>query len=226
MVKVKICGITSWADARKSIEEGADLLGFNFYRESPRYIAPAAAARIIKRLPKGIKAVGVFVNESEENILAIVHAAGIQQIQMHGDESPETVTRLGRKLPVIKAIRLSGQFQASCLSDFVKADALLLDTFNGDQFGGTGKTFDWRVIRSASEKKKLFLAGGLTPENVEEAIRIGHPYAVDVCSGVEARPGKKDPRRIEAFMRAVRSANHAGKLVAKRKTKSKMRKKR
>jgi phosphoribosylanthranilate isomerase len=225
MVKVKICGITNWADARKSVEEGSNFLGFNFYRESPRYITPAAAGRIIQRLPKGTKTVGVFVNESEENILETARIAGLHQIQLHGDESPEMVARVQRKLPVIKAIRVRNKLEISRLLDFAKADALLLDAFNENEFGGAGKTFDWRVIRRAGVKKKLFLAGGLTSENIEEAIRIGKPYAVDVCSGIEARPGKKDPQQIAAFMRAVRDAKPSRKPVAKRGAKAKVRKK-
>ena len=224
MVKVKICGITNWADARKSVEAGADFLGFNFYAKSPRYITPAAASRIIRRLPRGIEAVGVFVNETEENVLKTAQLAGLQQIQLHGDESPETVARLRRNFPVIKALRVDGKIEAS-LSDFVNADALLLDAVNGNQFGGTGKTFDWNLMRRANLKKKLFLAGGLTPENVEEAVKIAKPYAVDVCSGVEAKPGKKDSKRVTAFMRAVRGTKPAGKLGARHSAKAQMRKK-
>jgi len=224
MVKVKICGITNWTDARRSVEAGADFLGFNFYRKSPRYITPAAAGRIIQRLRKGIKTVGVFVNETEENVLKAAQIAGLHQVQLHGDESAEMVARLRRNFPVIKALRVDGKIEAS-LSDFANADALLLDAVNGNQFGGTGKTFDWNVIRHASPKKNLFLAGGLTPENVEEAIEIGKPYAVDVCGGVEIRPGKKDPKRVTAFMRAVRGKNLAGKTATRRSTKAKVGKK-
>lgn len=224
MVKVKICGITNWADAQKSVKAGADFLGFNFYRKSPRYITPVAAARIIKRLPKGIKTVGVFVNATEESILKTAEVAGFHQIQLHGEESAEMVERLRRDFPVIKALRVDGKIEAS-LSDFANADALLLDAVNGKQFGGTGKTFDWNAIRGAGVKTKLFLAGGLTPENVAEAIRIAEPYAVDVCSGVEMRPGKKDSKRVTAFMRAVRGKRQAGKAAARRSTIAKVRKK-
>jgi phosphoribosylanthranilate isomerase len=222
MAKVKICGITNWTDARKSVEAGADFLGFNFYRKSPRYITPDAAGRIIKRLPKGIKTVGVFVNETEENVLKAARIAGLHQVQLHGDESVEMVARLQRNFPVIKALRMDGEIEES-LSDFANADALLLDAVDRNQFGGTGKTFDWTAIRHASVTKKLFLAGGLTPENTAEAIRIGKPYAVDVCSGVEMRPGKKDSRRVTAFMRAVRGTKSAGRTVVNRggKTKAK-----
>ena len=223
MVKVKICGITNSADARKSVEAGADFLGFNFYRKSPRYITPVAAARIIKRLPKRIKTVGVFVNETEENVLKTAEIAGLHQVQLHGDESAEMVARLRRDFPVIKALRVDGKIEAS-LSDFANADALLLDAVNGKQFGGTGKTFDWNAIRGAGLKTKLFLAGGLTPENVPEAIRIAEPYAVDVCSGVEMRPGKKDSKRVTAFLRAVRGAKPPRKPAARLSTTTKARK--
>jgi phosphoribosylanthranilate isomerase len=206
MVKVKICGITRWTDAKKSFTEGAELLGFNFYRKSPRYITPAAARRIVRRLPKNVKAVGVFVNESEENILATVRIAGLHQVQLHGDEKPEMVARLRRKIVVIKAVRVGERSHISQLSKFAKADAFLLDAFDSKQRGGTGRTFDWSLLRNARFGKKVFLAGGLTAENIRHAIRIVKPYAVDVCTGVEARPGKKDPRRITALMLAVKSA--------------------
>jgi phosphoribosylanthranilate isomerase len=210
MVKVKICGITNWPDAEKSCEAGANFLGFNFYRESPRYISPAAAGRIIKRLPKRVKAVGVFVNETEENILATARSAGLHQIQLHGDESLETIESVQRKFPVIRAVRVRGRFDTSRLSEFGKADALLFDGFDGERRGGTGRTFDWRAIRGIGLKKRIFLAGGLTPENISEAILAARPYAVDVCSGVESQPGKKDPRRVDAFMRAARTRRKPG----------------
>lgn len=210
MVKVKICGITNWTDARTSFEAGADFLGFNFYRKSPRYITPASAARITERLPRHVQAVGVFVNETEEKILAVARIAGLHQIQLHGDEPPEAVARLRREFPVIKAIKIKSKFKLSQLTVFGKADAYLLDTYRPDLPGGTGTAFDWNQIRRAGSRHKLFLAGGLTPENVTEAIQICRPYAVDVCSGTEARPGKKDARRTIAFMRGVRSSAGAG----------------
>jgi phosphoribosylanthranilate isomerase len=222
MVKVKICGITNWTDARNSFEAGADFLGFNFYRESPRYIAPRAAARIIKRLPRDVKAVGVFVNETEEKILATVRIAGLHQIQLHGDESAEMVERLRETWPVIRAIKAKNEAQLSQLSVFGGADAFLLDTFDPTRPGGTGQTFDWRIVRRANITKRLFLAGGLTPENIAEAIRISEPYAVDVCSGVEAWPGKKDPRRVIAFMRAARATRPVRRRAAKTRVKVKV----
>jgi len=226
MVKVKICGITNWADARKSVEEGADFLGFNFYRESPRYIAPAAAARIIKRLPAGVKAVGVFVNESEENILATARKAGLDQVQLHGDETPEMVSRLRREFPITKALRVRRKLQQAQLTAYAGVDTFLLDGFDGKLHGGTGKTFDWRLIRRAGLKKRLFLAGGLTPQNIGEAIRVGKPYAVDVCSGVETRPGKKDPKRIAALMAAVKASGSSAEKPRARSSRAKVGKKR
>jgi phosphoribosylanthranilate isomerase len=205
-VKVKICGITNWTDARRSVEAGAQFLGFNFYRPSPRYIQPAAARRIIRRLPAGIATVGVFVNESESNMLAIARRVGLDYLQLHGDEPPEQVARLKREFPVIKAVRVRDSFRPKQLDSFSRASAILLDGFDFRRHGGTGKTFDWNLARASNGSRRIFLAGGLTPENVAEAIRVARPYAVDVCSGVEARPGRKDPARIVALMWAVKAA--------------------
>ena len=205
-VKVKICGITNWTDARRAVEAGAQFLGFNFYRPSPRYIKPAAARRIIRRLPDGITAVGVFVNESEANMLAIARRAGLDYLQLHGDEPPEQVARLKRKIPVIKAIRVRDSFRPKQLDSLGRASAILLDGFDARRHGGTGKAFNWNLARGSNGSRRIFLAGGLTPENVAEAIRVARPYAVDVCSGVEARPGRKDPKRIVALMWAVKAA--------------------
>ena len=205
MVKVKICGITNWTDAKAAVEAGANLLGFNFYRKSPRYIAPAAAARIISRLPEGLRTVGVFVNEAEESILGTARRAGLDELQLHGDESPAEVERLSAEFSVIKAIRVQGRLRASDLKRFGKASAILLDGFDAKQYGGTGKTFDWRLVRRAGLNTKVFLAGGLNADNVRKAIAISHPYAVDACSGVEAQPGKKDRRRMTEFVRAAKS---------------------
>ena len=205
-VKVKICGITNWTDARRAVEAGAQFLGFNFYRPSPRYIQPTAARRIIRRLPDGIAAVGVFVNEPEANMLTLARRVGLDYLQLHGDESPEQVARLKRKIPVIKAIRVRDSFRRKQLNSFGRASAILLDGFDARRHGGTGKTFNWTLARGSNGSRRIFLAGGLTPENVAEAIRVARPYAVDVCSGIEARPGRKDPARIVALMWAVKAA--------------------
>ena len=207
MVKVKICGITNWADARRAIESGADLLGFNFVRTSPRYVTPAKARRMVKKLPGNISAVGVFENESEEAMLEIARSVGLRQLQLHGDESPAMVARLaqnGEHLGVIKALRVKKPFRVAQLAAYKRAGAILLDGFSRQARGGTGKTFDWHLARRAKRHGRIFLAGGLTPENVGQAIRTARPYAVDVCSGVESRPGKKDARRMRSLVRAVK----------------------
>jgi phosphoribosylanthranilate isomerase len=206
MVKVKICGITNWADAKRAVEGGADLLGFNFYKGSPRYVTPARARRMVRRLPKRVSAVGVFVNETETRMLEIARTVGLDQLQLHGDESPAMVARLGRSIGVIKAVRVRRPFRAGRLTSYKKASAILLDGFDVRRRGGTGKTFDWKIARSAGRHRRIFLAGGLTPENVSEAIRAAKPYAVDVCSGVEAKPRKKDPAKIKDLIRAVKAS--------------------
>lgn len=205
-VKVKICGITNWTDAKLAVDAGADMLGFNFYRKSPRYIAPAKARRIVGRLPKHVSAVGVFVNETEEKMLAIARSVGLDRLQLHGDEAPVAIARLSHSLPVIKAVRARKPFRASQLSQFKGVSAILLDGFDRHLRGGTGKTFEWRLAKRANRYARIFLAGGLTAENIALAIRIAQPYAVDVCSGVESKPGKKDPARMQALMNAVRKA--------------------
>lgn len=205
-VKVKICGITNLTDAKLAIDAGADMLGFNFYAKSPRYIAPAKARTIVRRLPKRVAAIGVFVNETEEKMLGIARSVGLDRLQLHGDEAPAAVARVARSLPVIKAVRARKRFRISQLSQFNRASAILLDGFDRRVRGGTGKTFDWRLAKRANHYARIFLAGGLTPENVAKAIRTARPYAVDVCSGVESKPGKKDPARIDALMKAVATA--------------------
>ena len=204
-VKVKICGITNWPDARRAVEAGADFLGFNFYPGSPRYVTPSNARRIVRKLPKGIASVGVFVNETEETILDIARTVGLGRLQLHGDESPALVSRLSRKFPVMKALRVRKSFRPSQLARFKRAQAFLLDGFDAKLWGGTGKVFDWSLAAKThgNGRTRIFLAGGITPENVAEAIRAARPYAVDVCSGVESKPGKKDPKRMRAFMRAA-----------------------
>ena len=206
MVKVKICGITNWTDARRAVEAGADFLGFNFYPQSPRYIPPAKARRIVRRLPDQVTVVGVFVNAPEEKILSIARSVGLDYLQLHGEESPELIARLKRSYPIIKAVRVRNSFRPAELAPFKRAAALLLDAYHPRRHGGTGKKFDWTIARRASRRGRIFLAGGLTPQNIAQAIRAAGPYAVDVCSGVESKPGKKDPARVESLMRAVRSA--------------------
>ncbi|MGH9757198.1 MAG: phosphoribosylanthranilate isomerase [Candidatus Acidiferrales bacterium] len=205
MVKVKICGITNWTDARRAAEAGADFLGFNFYRRSPRHITPGAARKIARRLPRGIAIVGVFVNETEEQIAQIARRVGLDFIQLHGDEPPAAIARLRRVAPVIRAVRVRRAIRPAQLHDSRAAFAILLDGFDGRRYGGTGNKFSWGLLRHAKIKKRIFLAGGLNPGNIAGAIRACKPFAVDVCSGVEAKPGKKDAALLKALMGAVRS---------------------
>ena len=204
MVKVKICGITNWSDARGAIAAGADFLGFNFYRESSRYIAPLAARRIVQRLPEKVASVGVFVNEAEPEMLAIARRVGLDYVQLHGDETAEVVSRMRRSIRVIKAIRVRESFRVAQLANFKGASSILLDGFDAQLRGGTGKRFNWKLAKSAGRKRQIFLAGGLTPENAAEAVSAARPFAIDVCSGVESRPGKKDAARMRALVAAVR----------------------
>ena len=146
------------------------------------------------------------MNESEDKVLTIARHVGLHCLQLHGEESPGTVRRLKRTLPVIKAIRVRGSFSTSQLAPYKHATAFLLDGFDRRRHGGSGKTFRWDIARRAGRAGRIFLAGGLTPDNIGAAIRSGKPYAVDVCSGVEAKPGKKDPVLVKDFMRAVRQA--------------------
>ena len=202
-VKVKICGITNWADARRAVAAGADFLGFIFYKGSPRYISPARARGIVRRLPKRISKVGIFVNEPEERTLEIARTVGLNYVQLAGEEPPAAVARLAREVHVIRAVRVKKPFRAAQLAPFQRAAALLLDGYDRHLRGGTGKTFDWDIARRAKRQGRIFVAGGLTPENVAAAIRTAKPYAVDVCSWVESKPGKKDPARLKAFLRAA-----------------------
>ena len=209
MAKVKICGITNVRDAKAALDAGADYLGLNFYKGSKRYITPAAGKKIAQALKgTGAKLVGVFVNESPERVAEIARSVGLSHAQLHGDETPEQVTGIAKVgMAVIKALRVGPDFRTEQLGEYPRAKALLLDGFDPYDRGGSGKTFDWHRASGIAGKKPLFLAGGLTPENVAEAIRIAQPYAVDVCSGVESAlsPRKKDAVKIAALMKAVRS---------------------
>jgi phosphoribosylanthranilate isomerase len=206
--KLKICGITNWPDAKLAVDAGADMLGFNFYRPSPRFVAVGEAKRIIRRLPRGVETIGVFVNNSVSDIADIMRVAGLHGVQLHGDESPGQVAELARRWPVIKAFRVRPEFRVAALKAYDKAEAFLLDGFSRTARGGTGKTFDWSVARRAAPYGRIFLAGGLTAENVAEALAAAKPYAVDVCSGVEASPGKKDAGRLVQFALMFHSANN------------------
>jgi phosphoribosylanthranilate isomerase len=203
MVLVKICGITNLSDALASVRAGASALGFNFYRRSPRYISPREARRIIERLPSTIQTVGVFVNEDEpEAVAQIASESKVSAVQLHGDESPQYCRAL-QSLYVIKALRVHQGFVPESVREY-ETQAILLDAFDSRERGGTGRTFDWGIARQVRELvPRLYLAGGLSAENIREAIERVQPYAVDACSRLESAPGVKDPERLRNFISAV-----------------------
>lgn len=211
MTRVKICGITRWEDAVLACELGAHALGFNFYDKSPRAIAPAAAWDIIRRLPPFVAPVGVFVNWQSSAVLALAKSLRLAAVQLHGEESFACVSECAHYIPVIKACRVGDDFQLSRLDRYKTASAFLFDAAppagSATQFGGTGKTANWNIAREAAQSHKIILAGGLTPENVADAIRSVRPYAVDVASGVECSPGIKDPDKLRSFFSAALGAD-------------------
>ncbi len=203
MVKVKICGITNLEDALASVHAGADALGFNFYSKSPRFILPAKAQKIIQSLPPFISKVGIFVNESKENILKIIKEIDLDFLQFHADESPADCE--GFNIPVIKAFSIKNDLESA--RRYHAVSAILLDTPHDGNYGGTGRIFDWSLVQPFKEiGKPLILSGGLTIQNVEQALRQVKPYAVDVCSGVESQPGKKDYQKILEFIKKVKNS--------------------
>ncbi|MDP2279270.1 MAG: phosphoribosylanthranilate isomerase [Nitrospirota bacterium] len=206
MVKVKVCGITNLDDAMAAADFGADALGFVFFKNSPRYLSPANAKKIIKKLPPFISTVGVFVNEDKNTIKKTVSQAGIDVIQLHGEEPP-AACRLSEHL-VIKAIRVKSIDNLEIISKYKdKVSAFLLDTYAPEIFGGTGQVFNWDIAVEAKKFGRVILAGGLTPENIEKAVRLVHPYAVDVSSGVEAEKGKKDHLKMKLFIERAKSVS-------------------
>lgn len=214
-VLVKICGITNLRDAHVCVDAGADILGFNFYSRSPRYIAPEKARRIIEQLPSGIQSVGVFVNEeTPQRLASIADVAGVTVVQLHGEETPSYCQEL-KDRRVIKAIRVDTDFSPQQL-DRYQTEAILLDAFSASGRGGTGKCFDWAIAKQmCGFVSRLFLAGGLTPENVAQAVATVAPYAVDVCSSLESSPGQKDEGRVRQFINAAKGASSEGSAVSK-----------
>ena len=209
MVLVKVCGITNLEDALETAGAGADALGFNFYARSPRYITPEAARTIVDRLLvdyPNLLSVGVFVNESREAIQKIAAVAGVSTLQLHGDETPEYCRAL-QDYYLIKVFSAGNNFAPETVLDY-DVQAIMLDAVDKKAFGGTGKLSNWAVARQTAELfPKLYLAGGLSAENVAEAINQVHPYAVDACSRIESVPGRKDHARVRAFVAAVRAAS-------------------
>jgi phosphoribosylanthranilate isomerase len=203
-MKVKVCGITSYEDAAMALDQAVDALGFNFFPPSPRYISPGEARSIIRRLPPFAAAVGVFVNvSSAESLMETALLAGVQVLQLHGDETPEYCSQLSSR-PLIKALRIGKDGIRENLEEY-PVQAFLLDSKDDALFGGTGRSFDWKLAAKIKRVRPIILAGGLRAENVGEAIRTLEPYGIDVCSGVESRPGKKDAGKLREFMNEVRN---------------------
>jgi phosphoribosylanthranilate isomerase len=204
MAKIKICGITNLDDAMAAADAGADALGFVFFKKSPRYITPEKAAAIISKLPVFTTTVGVFVDERPEEILKIVEETAIDVLQLHGEEPPESCL-LPRR--VIKGIRIKSLVSLEPLSEYQDVvSAFLLDTFEPHIPGGTGQVFNWDIAIEAKKFGRIILAGGLTPENISEAVRRVKPYGVDVSSGVEIEKGKKDHQKIRLFIERAKGA--------------------
>ena len=196
-VKVKVCGMTSLKDALVAVEGGADAVGFIFYKKSPRSVTMKTVRGIVLELPPFVDTVGVFVDETAEQINKIADYCNLDIIQLHGDESPTFCKKIRRK--VIKAFRIKDMQSVKKLSSF-QVSGFLLDTFSENLHGGTGKVFDWNLALPAKKFGPVIMAGGLTPNNVQQAVRQIRPYGVDVCSGVESEPGIKDHKKVRAFL--------------------------
>jgi phosphoribosylanthranilate isomerase len=206
MIRVKLCGITNLADAKAATEAGANALGFNFYEKSLRRIVTADAAQIRSKLPKEVEAVGVFVNAKPADINSLRAFVRFDTAQLHGDETPDIVSRVATSVSVIKAFRIDAKFALGTLDRYSDVFAFLLDGARAGQYGGTGQTADWDFARRAAASHRIILSGGLKVENVAEAIRIVRPYGVDVASGLETKPGKKDHAKVKEFIEEVRRA--------------------
>jgi len=201
VVKVKICGLTNYEDAAAALDMGADLLGFNFYPGSPRYLSPESAAAIISKLPAFADIAGVFVNASFEQIKQIAAHCSLNWVQLHGDETPEFCQSF-RSLDIktMKALRVKDRADIEKAQDYF-TDAILLDAFDPQRYGGTGQSFDWNILGHIS--KRVFLAGGINPDNAASAVELG-VYGIDVCSGIESAPGKKDHSKMRALFDNIR----------------------
>jgi len=200
--RIKICGMTNKAEVKRAVAAGVDALGFIFVKESPRYISPEDAREIISELPPFVDSVGVFMNEEAEVVDEIVHYCGLTVIQLHGDESPEYCQQMGGR--VVKAFRVGPSTVAADLELYQEVVmAFLLDTYQPGVAGGTGKSFDWSLVEKLAPVRPVILAGGLAPDNIADAIKMVHPYGVDVNSGVETEPGRKDMIAISRLVAEV-----------------------
>jgi len=207
--QIKICGVTNANDARACIELGADMIGFNFYPASPRYIEPTMVRQIVDALPARTCAVGVFVDADPAEIRKHAKTAAVRCVQLHGHTTPESCSELAREFRVIRALSTEVQFQPEHIAPFPNCD-VLIDAYHPELRGGTGQTCDWSAARAAMRYTRfLILSGGLTARNVGSAIAAVAPHAVDVCSGVESAPGVKDHGALDEFIRAVRAAERS-----------------
>ena len=206
-IQIKICGVTNAHDARACVELGADMIGFNFYRKSPRYIEPTIVRRIVDTLPARTCAVGVFVDADPAEIRDLAKTTGIRCVQLHGLATPESCNELAREVRLIRALSTSARFQPEHTAMFPQCD-VLIDAYHPELRGGTGQICDWSAARDSMRHTRfLILSGGLNVRNVGSAIAAVAPHAVDVCSGVESVPGMKDYRAIEQFISVVRTAS-------------------
>ncbi len=210
MVRVKICGITNTEDAVMAIEAGADALGFVFHGKSPRFITPDNAAEIIRKLPPFVTTVGLFVNPDIGFVNSTADSCGIDIIQLHGDETADFCSRVNRR--VVKVFRIRNEESLSSIKDY-RVAGFLLDAYSPEAYGGTGKTFNWDIARDAKKYGPVILAGGLSPENVRQAIERVKPYAVDVSSGVEAAPGRKDPGKVREFIKMAKGVGRNNEIT-------------
>lgn len=204
MTKVKICGLTNLEDARKAEDLGADFLGFIFFEKTPRAMSPDAILNIIHKLHDHTQKVGLFLDQDINYVKDQARVCCLDVVQLHGTESPQYVSELKKEFNIIKTFRIKKEFDFSILETYKMADFYLFDTFKHDSPGGTGIAFDWNILEGQSFAKPIFLAGGLNPANVGEAIEKVRPYAVDVASGVEEAPGKKDYKLLEEFIHAAK----------------------
>ena len=204
MTKVKICGITNYEDAANAAILGADFIGFNFYSLSPRFIDKDDAKIIIGKMPKNVKSVGVFVNEKEEEVKKTVKELNLDIVQLHGDETPDYCKKLKNAInkEIIKSFRIKRSIDMDTFKKYDGADYYLFDAFQEGLFGGTGKAFDWNLLKNI--EKRFFLSGGLNCGNVSQAIKTAHPFAVDAASGIEKNPRKKDIEKMKKFIEAAK----------------------
>ncbi len=203
-VRVKVCGMTNLEDTLQAVQLGVDAVGFIFYKKSPRYVSDRIVKKIVNVLPPFVMKVGVFVNESLEQINKRIESCGLNLVQLHGDEPPGFSKKINSQ--VIKSFRVQNTDSLTGLSKY-PVQGYLLDSFKEGQWGGTGKTFNWNLAKKAKKYGSIILAGGLDPSNVQEAIKKVQPYGVDVCSGVEKSPGKKDFKKVQQFIEAVRKVS-------------------